>query len=150
MALPRHAALDENPGFLMRKVSEASFHGFAAITAARGLHPMHFGLLTIIDCEGPVSQNELSRHTGIDPSSMVARIDVLESLGLVERTRSESDRRSYELRLTPAGSTMVAELRREAKEYADRFMRVLSEPERRRFTALLRKLADAVDAEAAS
>ena len=141
MKFPDHAALEAYTGFLMRKVSSASFHAFSEIVAAHGLHPMHFGLLAMIDAEEPISQQELSRRTGIDPSTMVARMDVLNEHGLVDRTRSTLDRRTYEIRLSDAGRKLLTELNREAKEHSERFFGPLSRSERKQLHELLLKLA---------
>ena len=149
--LPRvHPAVSGFTGFLMRKVSHASFEGFAEIVARHGLHPMHFGLLSILDAEGPISQQELGRLLGIDPSSMVARMDALEKLGLVERERSPDDRRAYEISLTPEGRKALKGLRAEAREYGKEFFRALTSKEQEQLNLLLLKLAATVDLDAAT
>jgi DNA-binding MarR family transcriptional regulator len=145
-----HPAVSGFTGFLMRKVSQASFEGFAEIVARRGLHPMHFGLLSILDAEGPISQQELGRQLGIDPSSMVARMDALEKLGLVERERSPDDRRAYEISLTPEGGKALKELQAEAREYGKEFFRALTPKEQEQLNLLLLKLAATVDLDAAT
>ncbi|MGH2919308.1 MAG: MarR family winged helix-turn-helix transcriptional regulator [Solirubrobacteraceae bacterium] len=141
MNFPDHEAVNAYTGFLLRKVSTASFNAFAKVVAAHGLHPMHFGMLTIIEAEEPVSQQELSRRTGIDPSTMVARMDVLDELGLVERARSAADRRSYDIRLSRAGRSLLMELRAEGQEHGDRFFAPLTPSERKQLHDLLAKLA---------
>ena len=139
--LPDHESLNVYTGFLLRKVSMASFDAFSEIVGSRGLHPMHFGMLTMIEAEEPVSQQSLSGCTGIDPSTMVARMDTLDELGLVERVRSGRDRRSYEIRLSPAGRELLEELRSEAREHGRRFFAPLTADERAQLHALLTKLA---------
>lgn len=146
MKFPGHAAVNAYTGFLMRKVSQASFEAFAEIAGAYGLHPMHFGILNIIEAEEPISQSELSGCTGIDPSTMVARIDVLYDKGLVERARSEEDRRSYQIRLTPEGHKVLGELRQRAHEHGERFFAPLTAQERKQLHELLSKLAASLDA----
>lgn len=149
--LPRvHPAVSGFTGFLMRKVSQASFEGFAEIVARHGLHPMHFGLLSILDAEGPVSQQELGRQLGIDPSSMVARMDALEKLGLVARERSADDRRAYEISLTPEGRKALKQLQAEARKYGKEFFRALTPEEQEQLNMLLLKLATTVDLDAAA
>jgi DNA-binding MarR family transcriptional regulator len=149
--LPRvHPAVSGFTGFLMRKVSHASFEGFAEIVARHGLHPMHFGLLSILDAEGPISQQELGRLLGIDPSSMVARMDALEKLGLVKRARSADDRRAYEISLTAEGRKTLKRLQAEAREYGKDFFRALTAKEQEQLNLLLLKLAATVDLDAAS
>jgi len=142
---PDHEAVNAHTGFLMRKVSTASFQAFAEIVGAHGLHPMHFGMLMMIAAEEPVSQQELSQRTGIDPSTMVARMDVLDELGLVDRLRSGDDRRSYEIRLSAEGRELLTELRKEATEHGERFFAPLTKPERRQLHELLSKLAASID-----
>jgi MarR family transcriptional regulator, lower aerobic nicotinate degradation pathway regulator len=100
----------------------------------------------IIDADEPVSQQELSARTGIDPSTMVARMDVLSEHGLVERTRSAEDRRNYEIRLSPAGRKLLAELREKAREHGERFYAPLTATERAQLHTLLAKLAAGLDA----
>jgi DNA-binding MarR family transcriptional regulator len=142
---PSHEALNAYTGFLLRKVSSASFGVFSEMVGAHGLHPMHFGMLTIIEAEEPVTQQELSRRTGIDPSTMVARMDVLDEKGLVQRTRSSTDRRSYEIRLSAAGRELLTDLRRQGEEHGDRFFATLTPSERQQLHALLAKLAASLD-----
>jgi DNA-binding MarR family transcriptional regulator len=145
-----HPAVSGFTGFLMRKVSQASLDGFAEIVARRGLHPMHFGLLSILDAEGPVSQQKLGGQLGIDPSSMVARMDALEKLGLVERDRSPDDRRAYEISLTAEGRKALKQLRVEASEHGKEFFRALTPKEQEQLNMLLLKLAATVDLDAAA
>jgi DNA-binding MarR family transcriptional regulator len=142
---PDHRAVNEQTGFLLRKVSTASFSAFAKLVGEHGLHPMHVGMLMILEAEEPISQHELGVRAGVDPSTMVARMDALEERGLVERVRSSGDRRSYEIRLSPAGRKTLAVVRRTAKEHGDRFFAPLTERERQELHRLLAKLAAAIE-----
>jgi DNA-binding MarR family transcriptional regulator len=142
---PDHGAVNAYTGFLLRKVSNASFRAFAQVAAEQGLHPMHFGMLSILEAEEPISQQELCARTGIDPSTMVARMDVLDDLGLVTRTRATEDRRSYEIRLSDAGRDVFAQLREQARECSERFLAPLEPSERQQLNTLLMKLAADVD-----
>ena len=145
MKFPDHPALYAHTGFLLRRVSSAAFSAFSEIVGREGLHPMHFGMLMIIEAEEPISQQELSRRTGIDPSTMVARMDVLDEHGLVERMRSSEDRRSYEIRLSPSGREVLTQLRQRAKEHGERFFAPLTRSERKQLHQLLAKLAEGID-----
>jgi DNA-binding MarR family transcriptional regulator len=150
MKFPDHAAVNAQTGFLLRKVSAASFNAFAEIVGEHGLHPMHFGMLMILAAEEPISQHELGERAGVDPSTMVARMDALEEKGLVERIRSAEDRRSYAIRLSPAGRKVLAQLRRKAKAHGDRFFAPLSAREREELHRLLLKLAEGIEGRAQS
>jgi len=146
---PTHPALEGYTGFLLRKVSAASFERFSAMAAEHGLHPMHFGLLTVLDADGPISQHDLAQRTGIDPSTMVPRMDLLEERGLVERRRSSDDRRSYQISLNAAGRRTLKALQSDATKSGEAMFAPLSEREREQLHRLLAKLASGVDAEAA-
>lgn len=52
---------------------------------------------------GRHSQIEIARAVGLDKTTMVATIDELEREGLVERTRSPTDRRVHVVEVTAAG-----------------------------------------------
>jgi len=54
--------------------------------------------------------NELARCTHIDAGAMTRMIDRLAAKGLVDRVRSDTDRRVVQLKLTPAGEQAVAEV----------------------------------------
>jgi DNA-binding MarR family transcriptional regulator len=142
---PDHGAVNAQTGFLLRKVSTASFGAFAEIVGEHGLHPMHFGMLMILEAEEPISQHDLGVRAGIDPSTMVARMDALEEQGLVERLRSTADRRSYAIRLSPEGRRLLKVLQRKAKAHGDRFFAPLSERERKELHRLLTKLAAGIE-----
>ena len=50
-----------------------------------------------------MTQQQLGRAIGMDPSSMVSTIDELEAKGWVERRRHPTDRRAYALHITERG-----------------------------------------------
>ncbi|MDQ6749349.1 MAG: MarR family transcriptional regulator [Actinomycetota bacterium] len=145
MNLPTHGSLDEYTGFLLRKVSLAAFSSFSSVCEKDGLHPMHFGMLTILEAEGPISQRVLSDRAGVDASTMVQRMDALEAKGLVKRARSTEDRRSYEIELSPEGRAVLRRLRKQASQGGERLFGVLDEQERAQLHALLLKVAEGLD-----
>jgi DNA-binding MarR family transcriptional regulator len=145
MTFPRHDALRDYTGFLLRRVANASFDRFSRVASEYGLHPMHFGMLVIVDADGPVSQTELVRRTGVDASTMVARIDALEAQGLVARQRSSEDRRSNEVTLTPEGKRVLEEVRTRATEVGDEIFGALTTDERKQLHELLAKVAASLD-----
>jgi len=123
----------------------AAFSSFASVCEKDGLHPMHFGMLTILEAEGPISQRALSDRAGIDASTMVQRMDALVDRGLVTRPRSAEDRRSYEIELSPEGRRVLAHLRKQASGSGERLFGVLSAQERAQLHGLLLKVAEGLD-----
>jgi DNA-binding MarR family transcriptional regulator len=138
-----HPALTEHAGFLLARLGRSSMLAYAARLAPLGLHPKHFGLLRVLEAEGPVTQGELGRLAGIDPSTMVGALDELEAKGLLERRPHPGDRRAHELHLTPAARDAMAAATAAAREHAEQFFAPLTRDERAELLRLLQKLAAA-------
>lgn len=68
------------------------------------LDPRDFGVLSTVARDQPCSQNHLAQVLGVSPPAALTFVEELEAAGLVHRERKVDDRRSYDLRLTPAGA----------------------------------------------
>jgi DNA-binding MarR family transcriptional regulator len=97
-------------------------------------------LLASLADEGPASQADLSRRTGIDPSDIVAAVNELESRTFVSRRRDPRDARRHVVELTRAGRAELARLDAVVADIQHRFLAPLSEPERRQLSRILAKL----------
>src|SRR5438132_13627030 len=91
------------PGYLLARLGEASSRRFHKALEPEGLHPRHFGVMTIVAAQPGMTQQHLHEKTAIDPSSMVAVIDELEAMGLAERRPHPEDRRARTIFLTARG-----------------------------------------------
>src|SRR3954449_12128091 len=80
--------------------------------AGAGVDGRAYTILSILETDGPGSQQELARLLGKAPAIVVAAVDDLEARGLVQRTRDPADRRRTRVTLTKAGG--------QALERADR------------------------------
>jgi DNA-binding HxlR family transcriptional regulator len=86
--------------FLLAQLGAHAAQRFAKRIAPLGILPPHAGILHAIASGSIRNQRELARHLGVQPSRLVLLLDELSDKGLVERQRSASDRRNYELALT--------------------------------------------------
>lgn len=77
-----------------------------------GIEARHFGALAVASALGPCSQQQVAKALGVTPPVVVPIVDELEALELIRRERNPADRRSYALRLTPAGERTLSEARR--------------------------------------
>lgn len=68
-------------------------------------------LVHLAETGGGISQKQLAALVGIDASSLVRLVDILEGRGLVERRADPADRRSRLLSLTPAGDAEMHRIR---------------------------------------
>jgi DNA-binding MarR family transcriptional regulator len=140
-----HAALVRNTGYLLSRLGFWAQRQFSARIEELGLTPRMWGALNVLEAEGAVSQQELGRSIGMDPSTMVATIDELESSGLVERRRHPRDRRAYALHITDEGLSTLARGRRVAARAQNQLLAPLNEEERKMLHGLLLRLAEAAD-----
>ena len=94
-------------------------HTSAAVRRLRGrdthrpgeLSYAQFGLLFGLAERGELSASELATYADVTPGSATQMLDSLAAAGLIERRRSERDRRLVLVSLTPHGSEAVAERR---------------------------------------
>lgn len=75
-----------------------------------------FTLAAIARRDEPASQIELAKELNIEAATMVAMIDRLVMLQLIERQPCHIDRRIKKIMLTDIGHTLFAEVREEAKQ----------------------------------
>lgn len=71
------------------------------------LTPTQFGVLETLHHLGPLCQGELSCKLLKSTGNVTLVLDNLEKLGLVERQRSNEDRRRVFISLTPAGQEKI-------------------------------------------
>jgi DNA-binding MarR family transcriptional regulator len=71
-------------------------------------------VLAVVDREGPMRVGALAEHLCVDLSVASRHASTLEQHGLFERVPSEQDRRSHDVSITAAGSTLLSEVRTES------------------------------------
>jgi MarR family transcriptional regulator, lower aerobic nicotinate degradation pathway regulator len=108
-----------------------------------GLTVKHYGLLTLLVHEGPVSQGRLGEVMKIDRTTMVALIDDLERAGHVDRTRNPEDRRAYALVATASGKRVQRRAAALMKGVYDETLSPLSAGERRELRRMLTAILEA-------
>ncbi len=86
-------------------------------------------LIHLDETGGGMSQKDLALLVGVDGSSLVRVLDILERQGLVERRRCETDGRARLVRLTPDGERRVAGIRHELGKGERALLADLSEQE---------------------
>jgi DNA-binding MarR family transcriptional regulator len=140
--------IDRMPTWLLSRANaRAQAIRVEAFTAAGSTGYLSRLLASLAD-EGPASQAELGRRTGIDPSDVVAAVNELESRGFVTRRRDRDDARRNVVTLTSAGRAELRRLDAVVADIQERFLAPLSETDRRHLRRILAKLAADADASA--
>jgi DNA-binding MarR family transcriptional regulator len=142
---PRPPALLAVPTYVLGKLGRLGQRLTQESIADQGLLLPHFSVLTTLDGFGPLAQHELAGQLGINRSHLVHYVDELESREAVRRERDPEDRRRQVVSLTPAGRTLLAQLRTPIDEVQERFLAVLSEQERAALMELLTRLLEHAD-----
>ena len=104
-SLPRGFA--ERPALVLHKLGTQILMRAEDPLAAIGLSGRQYVLLAVLGSDAPASQLELAELCGLLPAQVVPVLDEMESRGLVERTRSETDRRRSVVRVTAAGRKLL-------------------------------------------
>lgn len=126
-------------GWLLAQTS----HGLAVEQTARledlGIAPRGYCVLRGA-LSGEFTQSEIGAAIGIDKTTMVVTMDLLEKTGLAERTPSKTDRRARVIAVTAKGRKKVAEAERVTKELHEEVLAELSEDQREILLGSLQKI----------
>lgn len=88
----------------------------------------------------PMSQKELTEQLGVQPGSMSEMLAKVERAGLVEKRRSEGDRRIYQLRLTDEGLAQADRFEKEQAQQAVWLLEPLDDAQKLQLFSLLETL----------
>jgi MarR family transcriptional regulator, lower aerobic nicotinate degradation pathway regulator len=136
---PADPEVSEYAGQLFFRLWRASHTQTAAALESVGLTTALFSVLSFLLARGAAIQQEIGAAIGIDPSTMVALIDELESAGLAKRRPHPNDRRAREVMITAKGRRTAERGRALARKVEDAVLQGLGPDERRRLMKLLRK-----------
>lgn len=137
------SSLSKRNAFLLSQLGALASSRFAERTREIGLTPSDAGVLRLLGRTPGLSQRSLADRLGAVPSRIVPLIDSLEERGLVERVRSSTDRRNYELGLTGEGVKMLRTLREIAQEHEAELLAPLTSEQSAQLGTLLARLAGA-------
>jgi DNA-binding MarR family transcriptional regulator len=128
--------------FLLTQLGTYAATRFAERVAELDLTPPQVGMLRMINAQPGLSQQALASHLGLLPSKVVSFVDELEGRELVTRTRSERDRRVYELTLTEQGKALMSDIGKLAAEHDAEISAELDDNQRSQLAELLGRLAE--------
>ena len=133
-------ALGERTGYLLHRVMMLLEARFEQGLRAIDLKARDYFVLAALTGDVPLSQQDLSRLLGLDPTTVVAAIDDLERRKYVERRRNPADRRRYNLVLTTAGRKALKQGDRVATEAEEAVLGVLDAKEKRALNEMLSRV----------
>ena len=136
----RVSDLRSHTGFWLRFVSNHVSHSFAQKLVGSGVAVAEWVVLREMFDASTTSPSALAAATGLTRGAISKLIDRLVQKDLVSRAEAADDRRFQDVRLTPAGRTMVPKLAALADQNDHEFFSQLPVGERERLVATLKKL----------
>ncbi len=129
--------------YQLKRAYLASNAAYAAALAPLGLSPGHFGLLQAVADDPGLMQRDAAAAIGLDKSTVVPMLNLLEQKGWIER-RANADGRARSLWLTEAGQMAIEELRPLIAAHEARVSQGLSPQERAVLVELLKRVRDGI------
>lgn len=105
------------------------------------LNVRQFSVLALAASSLKPTQREMSAFVALDPSQIVALVDMLEDRGLVKRETDRRDRRSKNIVATDEGQKLYRQAREITMAAEDHVLAKLTETERDQLRDLLTKAA---------
>lgn len=139
--------LNELIGYRLRRAQLTFFSSFASTCADLGISPGLFGVLEIVRRNPGLTQTSVAQALGNDRSAMVAAVDKLEKMNLIERRPSKKDRRSYALYMTDYGSRWYTEAEQRVRGHEASFDNLLEAGEKEWLLDILARLSAPGDAD---
>jgi DNA-binding MarR family transcriptional regulator len=103
------------------------------------LSPPQYSVLRHATADG-VTISYISERMLADNGNLTRHIDKLEKRGLIQRAEDAADRRSWLIKLTPAGSKLMSRLRPKRQQHVRELFCGMSTAELQQLSALLVKL----------
>jgi MarR family transcriptional regulator, organic hydroperoxide resistance regulator len=113
-----------------------------------GVTPTQLTVLKMLHEIGDLSLGTLSREIHAHNSTVTGIVDRMEAAGLVERARSDEDRRVWIIRLTAQGKKVAERVRVSPWETLRHALAALPATDQERLTSILKKLASHITQEA--
>ncbi len=110
-----------------------------------GMSPPRYFILHVLAREGGISQGEIGRLYGVDPSRVTRLAKQLETEGLIQRTRDPEDNRVVRMSLTSEGRRAFEMATERGEVFRNRVRRALNEEVHKELRRLLGKLTAAME-----
>ncbi len=134
------ASITQDVVVLLARASGNALRTANAALEPFGFRARHYATVKIAAEGGGVPQRQIGAVLGLDPSAVVALVDDLESLGLVQRQPDPDDRRTRLVSPTEAGLAMLERAAPVVGRVQAHAMAGLSAAERDTFVKLLSQI----------
>lgn len=134
-----------SPGRLLRRAEGLVTSLIERRLEGSGLSFKQWAAANVIRNGTGVTPSELARELGVTSGSVTRLVDELEGRGLIQRRRSDHDRRVIRLSITPLGDEAVAASRGVVADVWRQILSAIDEPERCHLATALATLVRAAE-----
>ena len=120
-----HDGFVRSPLHLLHRVQQLSEILFDVEVGDSGLTPRQLTVLSVVAENDGLSQTGIVESTGIDRSTMADMVRRLTKKGLLQRRRSKTDARAYNISLTEDGQELLRIVRPLAKKVDQRIVQAM-------------------------
>ena len=131
------------PGYLVRRLHQIHGALFLEECSAFEITPVQYAVLTTLSLNPDIDQVSLAQEVGLDRTNVADVLGRLAQRGLVQRQRSEADRRAILTRITSEGERITRAMLSAMKRAQERLLEPLGTAERELFLSMLLRLVDA-------
>ncbi|PZN31477.1 MAG: transcriptional regulator [Proteobacteria bacterium] len=121
----------------LRRIIRATHLSAKHLARATGLTTSQLLVMQLLKSQKELSPRQIADAMNLTQATVTTLLDRLQERDLIDRRRSESDRRKMRVKLTPAGE---AQLRQAPRSLQERFLEHFAELERWEQTAILSAL----------
>lgn len=141
--MSRNEALEAVDGFFLR-IGQRFRHKMAGET----LTMAQFFVLRKLFSQGPMTMGALADALGVSFAATTGIVDRLVQARLVQRRRSEMDRRVVWVELSSEGQEKMAAMRDERRKHLEELLKPLDDQELEELARLLQRVAEGVESRA--
>ncbi|MFC3226449.1 MarR family winged helix-turn-helix transcriptional regulator [Marinibaculum pumilum] len=142
----RRGALQQRPGFLIRRLHQIHTALFAEECGAENVTPIMYSVLSALAQTGPVDQTTLAAAVAIDKTNMADILERLRKRGMIRRRVAPRDRRVRLATLTSEGQALLDRLDARAERAHLRTVEDLAPMERTLLMNLMTRIVNAKSA----
>jgi DNA-binding MarR family transcriptional regulator len=136
--IPDH--LSNFTGFILGRVAGLVQQFYGPALAPLKITGQHLAILLTIEACGPQIQAHLSSQLGIDKTTMVELLNLLEQQERVKRHPHPQDRRAHLVHLTPEGTEAIRQAKEIDQQTAQQVFSVLTPSEQQYLLDVLMRL----------
>ncbi|MBN8843680.1 MAG: MarR family transcriptional regulator [Sphingomonadales bacterium] len=132
--------MSETIGFLLNDSARLFRRAFNARTRSSGITALQWRLITYLKRHAGIRQGPLAELIEVEPITLSRMVDRLAEADLVERRPDPTDRRAWQLYLTPRAADLLNEMRSVAEQLTEDATEGLNADERDQLIALVERV----------